>query len=228
MTTTDEQYADIREMYMVHTVFRREFALLPALVRGVAIGDKERSQIIADHIGLLNSSLHHHHHGEDKHLWPRLLERGSTEIAPIVHVMEEQHEGIEKAHDEISAALEAWRGSAASEPREALADVLDRIIPLLNEHMGMEEEHILPIVEKTITAAEWGRMVMEEGADTPQEHLPLLFGMMMYEGDPEVIQIAVSSMPAEARPVIKDLASQAFASYSELIHGTATPPRSRA
>lgn len=52
--------------------------------------------------------------------------------------------------------------------------------------------------------------------------------MMMYEGDPEVIQIAVSNMPAEARPVIKDLASQAFASYSERIHGTATPPRSRA
>ncbi|MEV6868746.1 hypothetical protein AB0M44_48230 [Streptosporangium subroseum] len=64
MTTTDEQYADIREMYMVHTVFRWEFALLPALVRGVTAGDEERSQIIADHIGLLNSVLHHHHHGE--------------------------------------------------------------------------------------------------------------------------------------------------------------------
>ncbi|SNR94987.1 Hemerythrin-like domain-containing protein [Streptosporangium subroseum] len=227
MTTADEQYADIREMYMVHTVFRREFALLPALVRGVTVGDKERSQLIADHIGLLNSSLHHHHHGEDKHLWPRLLERGSTEIAPIVHVMEEQHEGIEKAHNEINAALEAWRGSAASEPRKALADTIDRLIPLLNEHMGMEEERVLPIIAKTITAAEWGQMVQEGGADTPPEHLPLLFGMMMYEGDPDVIEIAVSSMPAEARPVIKDLASQAFASYSELIHGTATPPRSR-
>lgn len=172
MTTADEQYADIREMYMVHTVFRREFALLPALVRGVAVGDRERSQIIADHIGLLNSSLHHHHHGEDKHLWPRLLERGSTEIAPIVHVMEEQHEGIESAHNEINAALEAWRGSAASEPREALADVLDRIIPLLNEHMGMEEERILPIVEKTITAAEWGRMVAEGAPTLPRNTFP--------------------------------------------------------
>ncbi|MFI7615858.1 hemerythrin domain-containing protein [Nonomuraea terrae] len=228
MTTSDEQYADIREMYMVHTVFRREFALLPALVRGVAVGDQERSQIIADHIELLNSMLHHHHHGEDEHLWPRLLERGSKEIAPIVHVMESQHKGIEKAHDEINAALEAWHSSAASEARETLADALDQMIPLLNKHMGMEEEHVLPIIEKTITAAEWGRMVQEGGASAPPERLPLMFGMTMYEGDPDVIEIAISSMPPEVRPIIRDLASQAFASHSERVHGTATPRRSNA
>jgi hemerythrin-like domain-containing protein len=211
----------------VHTVFRREFALLPALVRGVAAGDQERSQIVADHIGLLDSMLYHHHHGEDVHLWPRLLERGSEEIAPIVHVMESQHEGIEKAHDEISAALETWRGAAASEHREALADALDRIVPLLNEHMGMEEEHILPIVEKTITAAEWDRMVQEGGVHTPPEHLPLIFGMAMYEGDPDVIELAVSNMPPDVRPIIRDLASQAYASHYERVHGIPAPPRGR-
>jgi hypothetical protein len=33
MTTPGGPYADTRDMYMVHTMLRREFALLPALVR---------------------------------------------------------------------------------------------------------------------------------------------------------------------------------------------------
>jgi hypothetical protein len=80
-------------------------------------------------------------------------------------------------------------------------------------------------VEKYITAAEWTAMVAEGGADTPQELLPLLFGMMMYEGDSDVIDVAVASMPSEARPVVRELAAQAFAEHSVRVHGTATPPR---
>ena len=40
--------------------------------------------------------LDHHHAAEDKHLWPRLLDRGSESVAPVVHLMEGQHENIGK------------------------------------------------------------------------------------------------------------------------------------
>lgn len=83
-----------------------------------------------------------------------------------------------------------------------------------------------PLAEKYVTAAEWARMVGAEGAEMPQEMLPLAFGLVMYEGDPEVVDEALSQMPAEARPVIRQLASEAFASHSERVHGTTTPPRS--
>jgi hypothetical protein len=49
--------------------------------------------------------------------------------------------------------------------------------------------------------------------------------MVMYEGDPEVIQLILSQMPPEMRAVMKEQASRAFASHSERVHGTATPPR---
>jgi hypothetical protein len=39
---SSETYADVREMYMAHTMFRREFGLLPALISGVRIGDVTR------------------------------------------------------------------------------------------------------------------------------------------------------------------------------------------
>jgi hypothetical protein len=47
-------------MYMVHTVFRREFAALPTLVRGVAAADADGADLIAEHVGLLTAVLQAH------------------------------------------------------------------------------------------------------------------------------------------------------------------------
>src|SRR3979411_1966883 len=83
-TTSPEAPADTRDMYMVHTAFRREFAALPALVRGVGAEDTGRVTVVADHASLMLGMLEGHHRAEDIHLWPRLLERGGEEIAPVI------------------------------------------------------------------------------------------------------------------------------------------------
>ncbi len=228
MTIIEGPHADIREMYMAHTMFRREFTLLPALVRGVSAGDEERAQVVAGHLGFVTNVLHHHHQAEDTHLWPKLLERGPEEIDPIVHVMESQHADIDKGLTGIQAATAAWRTGAAVEHGNDLAEALDRLLPLLDEHLGVEEEHVLPLIEKYITAAEWDEMTRESAGDTPQEEMPLILGMMMYEGDPAVLEKVLSQMPADVRPFLEGAARQAFAAHSERVHGTATPPRSNA
>jgi hypothetical protein len=46
------------EMLIVHDMFRREFALMSGLVRGVAADDRDRAQIIGDHIEGATSALH--------------------------------------------------------------------------------------------------------------------------------------------------------------------------
>jgi iron-sulfur cluster repair protein YtfE (RIC family) len=94
-------------MYMAHTMFRREIGLAPALIRGVAAGDVERAVIVADHLGIVDNSLHHHHTAEDRHLWPRLAERAGDEAEPVVQVMEAQHGAIDKLLDELRAGLAA-------------------------------------------------------------------------------------------------------------------------
>ena len=155
-----------------------------------------------------------------------LQAREPASAAGIVHVMEQQHAGISRIDAEIAKAMATWRKNADADSRDTLADALDRMFLLVVEHTALEEESILPLVEKCVTAAEWGLMVKEGGADMPPEVLPLIFGMMMYEGDPEVIRDIVSSMPPEQGSVIETIASQAFASHSQRIHGTSTPPRS--
>jgi hypothetical protein len=47
----------------------------------------------------------------------------------------------------------------------------------------------------------------------------------MYEAEPAAIDMTVAHMPAEIRPVIKDLGDQAYAAYAKELYGTATPPR---
>ena len=223
--TGNEPHFDGREMLMLHDSFRREFGLMPGLVSGAAAGDRERAQVITAHITYVSTVLHHHHHGEDVHVWPLLAERCPAECAPLVELMEAQHEDIARIGREIDDGLRAWAGAAAG-PREALAAALVRLIPVLRGHLAAEEEHVVPLMERHITAAEWKEIVEKEAADVDPASLPLGFGMLMYEGDPEVIDAAIATMPEQVRPVIRELAAQAFAEHSRLVHGTATPPRS--
>ena len=224
----NESYADARDMFAVHTMFRREFALMPALVRRAKPADKQRAEIVADHIELVNGVLHHHHRLEDKHLWQKLLERVPETAHSIVRVMERHHQALEQIIVESDVATRIWRASATSGAAEALADALDRLSALVTEHMALEEQQILPLAEKHITAAEWGHMVQEGASGIPQEQIPLIFGMIMYEGEPDVIQQILFSMPPEVRPVMKQQSRQAFMTHSQRVHGTPTPARSNA
>jgi hemerythrin-like domain-containing protein len=208
-----------RDMFAMHTLFGREFALLPALVRGVRAGDEERAQIVAHHVSLLTTLLHEHHYNEDQSLWPRLLQRGSTNARAVVDLMLAQHGIIATLAIEINAELQAWRASSASARGEALADALDRMLPALAEHTRSEEERALPLVEKHLSAAEYEELGAKGAANMSPADLPVLVGMLMYEGGPDVL-------PRTLPSAIKEMAPQAFALHSERVHGTATPPRS--
>jgi hypothetical protein len=50
--------ADVRDMYLAHIMLRREFTLLPALIRGVRAGDTGRAEVIGAHAKLLCQILH--------------------------------------------------------------------------------------------------------------------------------------------------------------------------
>jgi hemerythrin-like domain-containing protein len=214
------------EMLIVHDVFRREFALVPGLVRGVAAGDLDRAQIVGDHIQGATSVLHTHHVLEDDNVWPLLLDRCGESVAPLVELMEGQHHQIATLIPQVDEALSVWRDSPTVESRQALLDVLDRLIPALKDHLSTEEEHVVPLMEQHITAAEWKDLLEKESAAVDPEHLPLMLGMLMYEGDPESIEQIIAAMSADTRAVIGQLAAPAFTAHSRRVHGTATPPRS--
>ena len=214
---------DTRDMVVVHTAFRREFGLAPALVRGVAPGDQRRADVVADHLEMLTAMLHHHHAGEDRLLWSKLHERVAADIAPVVSLMEQQHERIHAANDRVVADLARWRVGASETDREALAAGLDEVDAALVEHLAAEEERLLPIAARHLTPAEWGQLGEEGMGGLKKRQLPLVFGMLQYQGDPEVIAMMLSHAPAPARLLMPFLAPRAFRRYATRVHGTATP-----
>ena len=219
MSDKGNPYADTRDMYTVHTMFRREYALLSGLVRAVAAKDEERAKVAAEHVRLVNLILHHHHMAEDENLWPVLLRRAPREIDPVIHLLESQHEGLDVVLDEVNARLDSWTDGADSADGEALAAVLQRLVAALYEHMGLEEKLALALVERYIFAAEWEAMIAEGAADIPPEVGPLVVGMLMYEG-------GLDAVPPGMRDVLGEMAPKAYAGYCERVHGTPTPPRS--
>ncbi|WP_275413158.1 hemerythrin domain-containing protein [Planotetraspora thailandica] len=135
-------------MYMAHILMRREFGLTVDVVRGVGESDVNRAGQVADHIEFISGVLHGHHAAEDALLWPKLLDRGSDDVAAVVHVMEGQHEAIDEANQGIKKELDPWCGTAAVRHRDGLAGALERLNSALVEHTALEEERILPLAEK--------------------------------------------------------------------------------
>ncbi|MFE0632168.1 hemerythrin domain-containing protein [Streptomyces sp. NPDC058864] len=221
--STNEPMADVRDMYMVHTMLRREFGLLPQLVRDVAPDDTERSEVVGAHAAFVCDLLHLHHEGEDLVLWPLLHQRGGEEAEDVVPVMERQHHRIEAANAEVLRLLPGWRATARG-GRE-LAEAFEGLEATLLEHMAMEEERILPLAEKYVTAAEWRRLGEHSLEKSAKKTLPLAFGMAMYEGDPEVVKAVLAEAPPVARLLVPVIARRRFARHAARVHGTPTPPR---
>jgi len=219
MTDSENPYADTRHMHTVHATFRREFALLPGLVRAVTPGDHERAHVIAEHVRLLSLSLHEHHSGEDAVLYPKLAMRAPKESDPVIQFVDSQHANINALITDIETRLSTWESSAGADDRDPLAVAFESFVPFLYEHLDLEEKLILPLVERYVFASEYRKMVEDGAATIPREVGPVLAGMIMYEGGTE-------ALPAEMRTVLAEIAPRAYAAYAEKLHGTPTPPRS--
>ena len=225
VTTLNESLADPRDMFAAHTMFCREFGLMPGLVRAVTSGDKQRAALVGDHVALVSGVLSQHYMGEDRHIWPRLRERCPQECGPLVDVMEDQRHTIHTRLLQVSKALPPWRDSASARARGALAGAIDRLIAVITEHLALEEERVVPLIVRYITDAEYAVRAQEHAAYIPPDKLLTVFGMIMYDGDRAVSDMILAEMPVEVQPAIEDLAVQAYAAYATDLYGTATPPR---
>ena len=139
------------EMRTIHSAFRRELRLAPELLRSVEHGDRIRAGIVGVHLDFVDRFLHHHHTVEDDLLWPKLLQRVSTEIAPVVEMMEDQHHVVaDLLRTTVAARRVALRRRPGSRRRAGRG--LSCLYAALMEHLEAEEQHVMPLVEVCITA----------------------------------------------------------------------------
>ena len=223
MSTTTATEIDTSAMATIHTFFRREVRLAGGLVRTVAPGDAARARTVADHLDYVGRTLHHHHTIEDELLWPKLLQRVPGELAPIVRLMESQHEKVDALLAEIDSVRPGWAAGADPAAGDRLATLLDDLYVNLAEHLDAEEQRLLPIAARNLTEAEWDEMGEVGRKRTRRSELSLSLGMYAYQGDPAVIAKMLADAPAPIRWFVTRSADRAFRKHALAVHGTATP-----
>ncbi len=216
---------DVRMMVVAHSNFRRELGLGVPAVRRTPAGDRRRMTEVADHVELFLGLLQHHHEIEDELLWDPLARRVPAEVAHLVALMSQQHEGVHAQLEATGALLSTWRGSATAADRDALADALQALVTALCEHLDTEEAHVLPLMSRHLTVAEWDEFSERGMSSIPRGMMLVGFGMMLYEGDPEAIAVELRKMPAPLRPLLPVLGRRAYRRYARRLHGTETPAR---
>jgi iron-sulfur cluster repair protein YtfE (RIC family) len=200
--TTAPTLTDVHDMVVVHRAFRREFGLLPRLVRGVAAGDTRRAVVLAAHARMCLTALHHHHSGEDDLLWPKLLERAVPDTA-LVKRMEAQHERVHHALEALGPALERWETEARPAVSEEVAGDVEALCEALFEHLAEEERSILPIAARHVTQAEWDELGERGIAEMKKSEVPILFGMILEEATPQEAAEMLAKLPRPVRLIAR-------------------------
>jgi hemerythrin-like domain-containing protein len=211
------------EMATIHSAFRRELRLAPALLRSVEHGHRLRAGIVGTHLDLLDRFLHHHHTIEDAMVWPKLLDRVPAEIMPIVALMETQHEMVADLLARIAALRTEWRADADWSHADQLATLYAHLHDALIEHLDAEEQHVMPLVEACIARKEWARIGKAAQRGTPLKDGPRMLGMLAYDGDPNVIQQMLGAVPAPVRGIVVKIGRRAYAKHARRVYGTPTP-----
>ena len=182
MTTTTSSGCETHDMVVVHRAFRREFALLPRMVRAVSPGDLTQRGVICTHAREMTAMLHHHHTAEDELVWPRLRERAELD-AWLVERAQTQHEVIGQLLAALDHVLHRLTETADPTSGSELASVLDQVSIALNEHLDEEETAILPVVAETLTAAEWEELSQRGMAAMSKPRLLVLLGHILEDAD---------------------------------------------
>lgn len=211
-TTLSTSRPPVEEMYVIHRAFRREFGLVPDLVRAVPEGDRARAEVVGDHLMLVLAGLHMHHTGEDEVLWPRLLERAAPD-AELVGTMQAQHDRVDGYAERIGPLVGDWTRTGSAVRGEQLARLVEEFRTALLEHLDLEERAVLPLVTRHISAAEWREMGGDHSKEMSRQELPLMFGAILEDASPEERRMMLAPLPLPVRWLLRTVGARAYRKY---------------
>jgi iron-sulfur cluster repair protein YtfE (RIC family) len=210
------QPIDVRDMAIVHRLFRQAYDEAARLVRAAPAPSPGRVTFLADHIDLVLGGLHSHHQDEDELLYPKLIER-APEQAPMTEQVEHEHQIIATALDAASAACTAWRQRPSAETGEALAAALDHLNEVVQPHLDDEEQKVVPLAAVTLTQQEWDAMGKRGMSSIPRSKRAIAAGMMLEPLDAADRAYMMKHVPAPLRVLFPLLIERPWKKYASTL-----------
>jgi hemerythrin-like domain-containing protein len=211
-----EHPIEVRDMAIVHRLFRQAYDEAARLVRAGPAPSPERVTFLADHIDLALGGLHSHHQDEDDLLYPKLIER-VPEQAPVTEQVEHEHQVIATALDAASAACATWRQHPSAETGEALAAALDHLNEVVQPHLDDEEQKIVPLAAVTLTQQEWDAMGKRGMSSVPRNKRAIVAGMMLEPLDADERAYMMKHVPAPMRLLFPLLVDRPWKKYASTL-----------
>jgi hemerythrin-like domain-containing protein len=147
------------------TIIRDEHGALSAMLRSLSmlLAEYRRHNAMPD-FSVLRAMLFYidefpeklHHTKEAQLLFPKVRER-NPQIAATLDRLDREHERGERAIRDLEHDLLAFE--VLGEPRRAVFEqAVERYIDFYLTHMSLEENEVLPLAERTLSAADWDEL----------------------------------------------------------------------
>jgi hypothetical protein len=165
----------------VHAALRRDCAdLVTAARSGASVGDR---------LALLDRVLSAHHHGEDTVLLP-LLRSKDPAIADVSDRVEEQHVRLDVTIDRLRASSADGRTDV---------DGVTALGNLLEDHLCLEEQHLLPTWVASLSPADHVRFARRLRRATPWRDIAVVVPWLL-DAVPEPFRpVAEGELPGPVR-----------------------------
>lgn len=208
-----EHPIEVRDMAIVHRLFRQAYDEAARLVRAGPAPSSGRVTFLADHIDLVLGGLHSHHQDEDELLYPKIIER-APEQAPMTEQVEHEHQVIATALEAASAACAAWRKRPSAETGEALAAALVHLNEVVQPHLDDEEQKVVPLAAVTLTQQEWDAMGKRGMSSVPRNKRAVAAGMMLEPLNTADRAYMMKHVPAPLRLLFPVLVDRPWKKYA--------------
>lgn len=212
---------DTSDMVMIHNLYRKVFREAAELVAAAKDAGTARAAVLSDHLAELAESVHHHHHTEGVTLWDQ-LEAAAPGCEAHVERMKAEHVALSASLDDLTALLPAWRASASPEDHAAVAHALDGVLASLSEHLGDEEQSILPIAAASMTQTDWDKIGEMGRAGTPRDKQFVQLGYIL-DSMPDAEREAWrrKNLPGPVWLLYKLIGRRQYEKHRALVYGTA-------
>jgi hemerythrin-like domain-containing protein len=199
---------DVSDMFAVHQALRDTLGCAPQLVQDVEPSDSARLEMIANFYDNVLSFLHVHHEGEEQLIFPLLRERCPEQV-DLVLEMAGQHAEVVELIRRSEAGLAAWSGGDGA-AQDATATALGDLGASLEQHLGEEEQRLLPLCSDYLTAEEWGALPGHALGSFDGDKVWLILGLIRKNMTPEHRDLMLAHMPPQAVEMWTSMGEQAY------------------
>ena len=204
-----EYQLDMSMMFAMHDALRRELVQVARI--GRRTGDHP-GQLLRAALGweLFKKFLLVHHQSEDDTLWPALRANvaGQPERVALADALEAEHAVIEPLLTAIDAA--------AADPDygyQRFGDIVDELSAKLNAHLAHEEADGLPLIDASLTPAQWQHFAQVHG----ERNLPdasRFMPWLLAGARPEVLDAILGKFPPPLLTAYREQWAPAYAAQT--------------